>query len=102
LIDAKRRSTISLLQIGDGKAMKKKLVPARVSPPGKIISRELAARQWTQKDLAEIINRPEQIISAIVKGTKQIKPETALKLASAFGTSAKFWINLENNYRHFL
>jgi HTH-type transcriptional regulator / antitoxin HigA len=82
--------------------MKNKLVPARVSPPGQIISRELAAREWTQKDLAEIINRPEQTISAIVKGTKQITPETALELASAFGTSAEFWTNLESNYRLFL
>lgn len=54
------------------------------------------------KDLAQIINRPEQTISAIVKGTKQITPETALKLASAFGTSAEFWSDLESNYRHFL
>jgi HTH-type transcriptional regulator / antitoxin HigA len=82
--------------------MKNKLVPARVSPPGQIISRELAAREWTQKDLAQIINRPEQTISAIVNGTKQITPETALELASAFGTSAEFWTNLESNYRLFL
>lgn len=82
--------------------MKNKVVPARVSPPGQIISRELAAREWTQKDLAQIINRPEQTISAIVNGTKQITPETALELASAFGTSAEFWTNLESNYRLFL
>lgn len=82
--------------------MKTKLLPAKVSPPGQIISRELAAREWTQKDLSEIINRPEQTISAIIKGTKQITPETALELASAFGTSAEFWTNLESNYRLFL
>lgn len=82
--------------------MKKTLAPARVSPPGSILSRELAARNWTQKDLAQIIGRPEQTISAIAKGTKQITPETALELASAFGTSAEFWTNLESNYRLFL
>jgi HTH-type transcriptional regulator / antitoxin HigA len=82
--------------------MKTKLLPAKVSPPGQIISRELAAREWTQKDLSEIINRPEQTISAIIKGTKQITPETALELGSAFGTSAEFWTNLESNYRLFL
>jgi addiction module HigA family antidote len=79
--------------------MKNKLIPAKVSSPGQIISRELTAREWTQKDLAEIINRSEQTISALVKGTKQITPETALELASAFGTSAEFWTNLESNYR---
>jgi HTH-type transcriptional regulator / antitoxin HigA len=82
--------------------MKTKLLPAKVSPPGQIISRELAAREWTQKDLSEIINRPEQTISAIIKGTKQITPETALELGSAFRTSAEFWTNLESNYRLFL
>jgi HTH-type transcriptional regulator / antitoxin HigA len=64
--------------------MKNKLIPVRVSPPGQIISRELAAREWMQKDLAEIINRPEQTINAIVKGTQEITPETALELASAW------------------
>lgn len=75
------------------------LWPARVPSPGKIIRRELEARGWTQKDLAEIMARPTQTISQIVQGKKQITPETALQLAAAFGTSAQLWINLETNYR---
>ena len=75
------------------------LVPARVTPPGRVIRRELDARGWTQKDLAEITGRPEQAISQIVRGHKQITPETALQLAAAFGTSADLWLNLETNYR---
>ena len=59
------------------------LVPARVTPPGRVIRRELDARGWTQKDLAEITGRPEQAISQIVRGHKQITPETALQLAAA-------------------
>jgi len=57
--------------------------------------RELEARGWTQKDLARIMERPPQAINEIVKGTKQITPETALVLAETFGTSAEFWTNLE-------
>lgn len=79
--------------------MNKTLVPARVTPPGKILQREIEERGWTQKDLAEIINRPPQVINEIIKGTKQITPETAIELAKALGTSAEFWINLEANYR---
>ena len=45
------------------------------------------------------MSRPEQAISEIVQGTKQITPETAYELAQAFGTSAAFWMNLESNYR---
>ena len=60
------------------------LIPARATPPGRIIRRELDARRWTQKDLAEITGRPEQTISQIVRGHKQITPTTALQLAAAW------------------
>jgi len=76
-----------------------KLVPARAVPPGRILSRELEARGWTQKDLAQIMGRPEQAISEIICAKKQIAPETALQLAEAFGTSPELWMNLETSYR---
>jgi HTH-type transcriptional regulator / antitoxin HigA len=79
--------------------MNQKLAPARVPPPGRILMRELEARGWTQKDLAEITGRPIQTINEIVQAKKQITPETALELAEAFGTSAEFWTNLEIGYR---
>jgi len=79
--------------------MSASLVPARVPAPGRIIRRELEARGWTQKDLAHIMGRPEQTISQIVRGRKRVTPETALELASAFGTSADLWLNLEANYQ---
>ncbi len=75
------------------------LMPARAVPPGRILRRELDARGWTQKDLAAILGRPAQAITEIVRGTKQITPETAVALAAALGTSAEFWANLEANYR---
>ncbi|MBN1450960.1 MAG: HigA family addiction module antidote protein, partial [Anaerolineales bacterium] len=75
------------------------LRPARAVPPGRIIRRELEARGWTQKDLAAIMDRPEQLISQIVNARKQVTPETALQLAAAFGTSADFWLNLEAHYQ---
>jgi addiction module HigA family antidote len=73
--------------------------PARAIAPGRILTRELEARGWTQKDLAGIMGRPTQTINEIVKGTKQITPETVLELAEAFGTSAELWTNLEAQYR---
>ena len=76
--------------------------PARVSPPGNVIHQEIDARGWTQKDLAEIINRPVQAINEIIKGTKQITPETAIELGAAFGTSPQLWLNLETDYRLWL
>lgn len=71
----------------------------RLTPPGHIIRRELVARGWTQKDLAEIMHRPEKTISLIVNGKKKILPKTAIELGEVFGTSAELWLGLETNYR---
>jgi HTH-type transcriptional regulator/antitoxin HigA len=79
--------------------MSNNLTPARIVTPGRILARELEARGWSQKDLAEVIQRPAQAINEIIQGTKQITPDTALELSEAFGTSPEFWNNLEANYR---
>lgn len=88
--------------LGEVSAVSQYNTPARVSPPGRIVQHELDARGWTQTDLAEIIKRPVQAVNEIIRGNKQITPETALELAAAFGTSAQFWLNLEVNYRLWL
>ncbi len=75
------------------------LKPARVPPPGRILSQELESRGWSQGDLAAVMGRPQQVISEIVNAKKQITPQTALELAQAFGTSAEFWTDLETNYQ---
>lgn len=74
-------------------------IPAEVFPPGEIIRDELEARNWTQGDLADIMGRPIQTINEIVAGKKAITPETARGLGDAFGTGAKFWLDLESTYR---
>ena len=79
--------------------MSQKLAPAKVPAPGRILSRELEARGWTQKDLAEIMERPVQTINEIIRGSKQITPETAIELSQALSTSPEFWTNLEAKYR---
>lgn len=73
--------------------------PAVVLGPGARLQAELDARGWSQKDLAEIIDRPSQVINEIVRGTKQLTPETAIQLGQAFGMSPEFWLNLETKYR---
>jgi HTH-type transcriptional regulator/antitoxin HigA len=79
--------------------MSDELRPARLVPPGRILKQELEARGWTQRDLAAILGRPEQAISEIVNGSKQITPETSVELSQAFGTSPEFWHSLEADYR---
>ena len=77
-------------------------MPARVTPPGRIIERELEAREWTQRNLAEITGRPLKTINKIITGKKQITCETAIELAAAFETGPEFWNNLQANYNLFL
>lgn len=96
--DTKNLADTGLLGVMDG-GMDDELVPARVTPPGEILAWELEERGLTQKDLAAIMKRPGQAINEIVRGTKQITPDTALELSAALGTSPEFWLNLEANYR---
>ena len=74
-------------------------IPAEVFPPGEYIRDELEARGWSQQDLALILGRPANAVSQIIAGKRSITPETAKGLAAAFGTSADFWMNLENAYQ---
>jgi HTH-type transcriptional regulator / antitoxin HigA len=74
-------------------------VAAEVFPPGEFIREELDARGWTQGVLAEVMGRPERMVSEIISGKRAITPETAKGLAAAFGTDPTFWINLEGAYR---
>ncbi len=73
--------------------------PAEAFPPGEFLRDELAARDWTQTDLAEILGRPIRVVNEIIAGKRAITPETAKGLGDAFNTSAEFWLNLESSYQ---
>jgi HTH-type transcriptional regulator / antitoxin HigA len=73
--------------------------PAYVPSPGRTLEQALERRGWTQRDLADITGRPIQTVNEIIRGIKQITPETAIELAAALGTTPEFWTNLETNYR---
>ena len=79
--------------------MSEKLKPARAVKPGDILKEELEARGWTQKEFAEIIERPAQVISEIINGKKSITAQTAILFAAALDTSPELWLNLESSYR---
>lgn len=72
---------------------------AEIFSPGDFLAEELEARGWSQIELAEIIGRPTTLISAIIKGKKQITPDTAIQLGDALGTGAEIWMNLESQYQ---
>jgi addiction module HigA family antidote len=41
---------------------------------------------------------PQTRISQIIKGNRRITADTALRLSSYFGNSAKFWLGLQDDY----
>jgi HTH-type transcriptional regulator / antitoxin HigA len=74
-------------------------IPVEVFPPGEFIRDELEARGWEQRDLAEIMGRPERVVSELISGKRSLTAETAQQLGEAFGTSAEVWLNLEAVYQ---
>jgi HTH-type transcriptional regulator / antitoxin HigA len=67
----------------------------KVFPPGEYLADELAARGWTQANLAKILDRPFQHVNLLVHDKRRINAEIASELAAAFGTSAELWLNLQ-------
>ena len=66
--------------------------------PGRILKRELAARDLSANRLALALRVPSRRITDILNGKRGITSETALRLARFFGTSAEFWMNLQARY----
>jgi addiction module HigA family antidote len=52
----------------------------------------------TQHCLAISIGVPPRRINEIVHGKRRISADAALRLARFFGTSERFWINLQARY----
>ena len=66
--------------------------------PGRILKRELAARDLSANKLALALRLPSSRITEIINGKRGISPETALRLARYFGNSPRFWLNLQTGY----
>jgi addiction module HigA family antidote len=67
--------------------------------PGEILLEEfLEPYGITQYRMAKSISVPARRINEIVHGKRSITPDTALRLARYFGTSERFWLNLQAHY----
>ncbi|WP_066043056.1 HigA family addiction module antitoxin [Herbiconiux solani] len=67
--------------------------------PGEILLEEfLRPLEISHYRLAQAINVPARRINEIVHGKRGISPDTAARLARAFGTSDRFWTNLQTRY----
>ncbi|MCR9103247.1 MAG: HigA family addiction module antitoxin [bacterium] len=67
--------------------------------PGEILFFEfMEPLQITAYRISKDLNIPQTRISAIIKGKRRITADTALRLSKYFGTSAKFWLGLQDDY----
>ena len=67
--------------------------------PGEILMEEfLEPLQVSQNRLAVAIGVPPRRINEIVHGKRRITADTALRLARYFGTTDRFWLNLQTRY----
>ena len=67
--------------------------------PGEILLEEfLLPMEISQYRLAKDLHIPQTRISQIIKGHRRITADTALRLSKYFGTSAKFWLGLQDDY----
>lgn len=77
-------------------AISKKIPPIH---PGEILQEEfLAPLEISQYRLAKDTSVPPRRINEIVRGQRAISADTALRLARYFGTSERFWINLQSRF----
>ena len=67
--------------------------------PGEILLEEfLKPLEVSQYQLAKEISVPARRVNEIVHGQRRISADTALRLARCFGTSERFWMNLQTRY----
>jgi addiction module HigA family antidote len=76
--------------------MVKRLTPVH---PGEVLLEDfLIPMEISQYRLARDISVPPRRINEIVHGKRSISADTALRLARYFGTTERFWLNLQAQF----
>lgn len=67
--------------------------------PGEILQEEfLIPLGISAYRLSKDVGIPQTRVSEIVKGNRRITADTALRLSKYFGTTAKFWLGLQDDF----
>ena len=71
----------------------------RAIHPGEILREEfLAPLAMSAHALAMALHVPAPRINEVVRERRAVTPDTALRLARYFGTTAQFWLNLQSSF----
>jgi addiction module HigA family antidote len=67
--------------------------------PGEVLQKEfLLPLEISAYRLSKDVGIPQTRVSEIIKGNRRITADTALRLSKYFGTSAKFWLGLQDDF----
>lgn len=66
--------------------------------PGEVLRGELDELGLSPDNLAVALDLPPPAMLELLEGDRPITADTALRLGRYFGTSARFWMNLQLSY----
>ena len=69
-----------------------------ISRPGRLLKRELKARELSASRLAIDVGVPSGRITDILNARRAITADTAVRLGRYVGNSAQFWLSLQVQY----
>jgi addiction module HigA family antidote len=76
--------------------MAKRKLPA--IHPGEHLRDELEELGLSARAFARLLDIPVNRVTQILNGQRGVSADTALRLSRYFGTSAEFWMNLQQTY----
>lgn len=76
--------------------------PDWLSPPGETIADVLEERGWSQAEFAQRIDYTPKHVNQLLRGKAPIREDTALRLERVLGSTARFWLQREAEYREAL
>ena len=67
--------------------------------PGEVLKKEfLDPMKISAYRLSKDTGIPQTRVSEIIRGRRRVTADTALRLGKYFGTSAKFWLGLQDDF----
>ena len=73
-------------------------VPSTATHPGIVLHDEMEERGLTQKQLSDLLDVSQPLLSEIINQKRRISIEMALKLETVFKTPAEIWLNLQKRF----
>ena len=79
----------------DDRAFKNGMPPIH---PGESLADDLNEMEVSEIEMDDFLSVPRGTVAAIIEGRKDIDADFALRLSHFFGTTARFWMDLQNTY----